>query len=149
MYVSIVKMNCCSIALILMLRHLSWRTPRTSSKKAARSIKSVCCDYRFRSFTWCMYRVSSVQDTKKGTFVILQRNNKERSGMGNEKRSKVRRGAGELQHWLCVCICVCVLSYDSMILREVQGGCWWRECIYCIHVNPTSCIPHDSLVRPL
>jgi hypothetical protein len=74
-----------------------------------------------------MYRVSSVHDTKKGTFVILQRNNKESSGMGNEKRNKVKRGAGELQHRLCVCmcvfVCVCVLSFDSMILREVQGGC--------------------------
>ena len=68
-----------------------------------------------------MYRVSSVQDTKKGTFVILRRNNKERSGMGNEKRSKVRRGAGELQHWLCVCMCVCLVIRLHDTERSTRG----------------------------
>jgi hypothetical protein len=82
-----------------------------------------------------MYCVISVKDTIEGTFVILKGYNKEHSRMGNKKRSKVRRDAGELQHWLCVCmyayiyiyvcvcVCVCVLSFDSMILRGVQGGC--------------------------
>ena len=61
-----------------------------------------------------------MQDTKKGTFVILQRNNKERSGMGDEKSSIVRRGAVELQHWLCVCMCVFVCVCLVIRLHDTE-----------------------------
>jgi hypothetical protein len=71
-----------------------------------------------------MYGVTSVKDTKEGTFVKLPKNNKERSGMGNEKKEQSEEGCrGTPTMALCVCFCECVLSYDSMILREVKGGC--------------------------
>ena len=54
-----------------------------------------------------------------------------------KKRSKVRRGAEELQ--LCVCV---IRLHDTQ--RNIRGLLMKGKCVYFIHVNRSASISHDS-----